>query len=242
MSEKVVMSKKFTKKDGAKLEKKLRAVGEHSMCLSELEGFLSALICCPETIKLSEYLPYIHGDDHDFRNEENLRDFLELHIKLWNQISGGFKKSLENVESYHMPSYIDEGKDGENHTTGTLWAVGFMKGVSLRKKSWSKIINDEDFGGAILPIIVLAGQNHHDLKLRTDKIPYDKEPEFIGVMVAGLNVTYKYFEKRRDEGMEDPSQKHYKVNNKEGRNDPCPCGSGIKYKKCCLNKDKQAIY
>ncbi len=23
---------------------------------------------------------------------------------------------------------------------------------------------------------------------------------------------------------------------KAGRNDPCPCGSGKKYKKCCLNK------
>ena len=26
---------------------------------------------------------------------------------------------------------------------------------------------------------------------------------------------------------------------KVGRNDPCPCGSGLKYKKCCLNKDIQ---
>ena len=25
---------------------------------------------------------------------------------------------------------------------------------------------------------------------------------------------------------------------KIGRNDPCPCGSGKKYKKCCLNKEK----
>jgi hypothetical protein len=24
-----------------------------------------------------------------------------------------------------------------------------------------------------------------------------------------------------------------------GRNDPCPCGSGSKYKKCCLSKDMQ---
>lgn len=23
---------------------------------------------------------------------------------------------------------------------------------------------------------------------------------------------------------------------KDGRNDPCPCGSGKKYKKCCINK------
>jgi hypothetical protein len=25
---------------------------------------------------------------------------------------------------------------------------------------------------------------------------------------------------------------------KPGRNDPCPCGSGIKYKKCCLPADE----
>ena len=25
-----------------------------------------------------------------------------------------------------------------------------------------------------------------------------------------------------------------------GRNDPCPCGSGSKYKKCCLEKDEAA--
>jgi hypothetical protein len=26
-----------------------------------------------------------------------------------------------------------------------------------------------------------------------------------------------------------------------GRNDPCPCGSGRKYKQCCLEKDEAAI-
>jgi tetratricopeptide (TPR) repeat protein len=28
--------------------------------------------------------------------------------------------------------------------------------------------------------------------------------------------------------------------NKTGRNDPCPCGSGNKYKRCCLPKDQAA--
>ena len=28
------------------------------------------------------------------------------------------------------------------------------------------------------------------------------------------------------------------MNDKTGRNDPCPCGSGKKYKKCCMNKDR----
>jgi len=26
---------------------------------------------------------------------------------------------------------------------------------------------------------------------------------------------------------------------KVGRNDPCPCGSGLKFKQCCLRKRKQ---
>jgi hypothetical protein len=28
---------------------------------------------------------------------------------------------------------------------------------------------------------------------------------------------------------------------KTGRNDPCPCGSGLKYKKCCASKDEAAL-
>jgi|GEM_PF-4194091 hypothetical protein len=27
---------------------------------------------------------------------------------------------------------------------------------------------------------------------------------------------------------------------KTGRNDPCPCGSGKKYKQCCLRRDEAA--
>ena len=33
-----------------------------------------------------------------------------------------------------------------------------------------------------------------------------------------------------------PVRKEKKV----GPNDPCPCGSGKKYKKCCMQKDKNA--
>ena len=31
-----------------------------------------------------------------------------------------------------------------------------------------------------------------------------------------------------------------KAATKVGPNDPCPCGSGKKYKKCCMQKDKTA--
>jgi uncharacterized protein YchJ len=32
----------------------------------------------------------------------------------------------------------------------------------------------------------------------------------------------------------------FKSGKKVGRNDPCPCGSGKKYKKCCLGKDERS--
>lgn len=33
---------------------------------------------------------------------------------------------------------------------------------------------------------------------------------------------------------ESPQPKTVRITNKVGRNDPCPCGSGRKYKKCCM--------
>ena len=32
-----------------------------------------------------------------------------------------------------------------------------------------------------------------------------------------------------------------KTEPKVGRNEPCPCGSGLKYKKCCLNKKEHNL-
>ena len=33
-------------------------------------------------------------------------------------------------------------------------------------------------------------------------------------------------------------QQPVRATKKAGPNDPCPCGSGKKYKKCCMQKDK----
>ena len=40
-----------------------------------------------------------------------------------------------------------------------------------------------------------------------------------------------------DEAMEEPGMPYVRAVPKVGRNDPCPCGSGRKYKKCCLVGD-----
>jgi uncharacterized protein YecA (UPF0149 family) len=51
-----------------------------------------------------------------------------------------------------------------------------------------------------------------------------KEMKVIGKEIAKLSTQNK------SQAIESDSKR------KLGRNDPCPCGSGKKYKKCCLNK------
>jgi hypothetical protein len=41
-----------------------------------------------------------------------------------------------------------------------------------------------------------------------------------------------------DEFPEEMAEPYVRATLKVGRNDPCPCGSGRKYKKCCLGKDE----
>ncbi|NMA34368.1 MAG: SEC-C domain-containing protein, partial [Clostridiaceae bacterium] len=40
-------------------------------------------------------------------------------------------------------------------------------------------------------------------------------------------------EEKRKQITKDYNKSRQAVSNKIGRNDPCPCGSGKKYKKCC---------
>ncbi len=44
------------------------------------------------------------------------------------------------------------------------------------------------------------------------------------------------FASQSDDGLWAPVETYVRETPKLGRNDPCPCGSGRKYKKCCLNK------
>ena len=58
------------------------------MNLEMLDGFLAALICGPDTVLPSEYLPEIWGgDDADepvFERKSALQEFLSLIMRHWN--------------------------------------------------------------------------------------------------------------------------------------------------------------
>jgi len=65
----------------------------------------------------------------------------------------------------------------------------------------------------------------HTLLEIGESIKFDLRKDINGYMPVLSNFTRNLTEQRKNV-------------NKVGRNDPCPCGSGIKYKYCCLKKDK----
>ena len=68
----------------------------------------------------------------------------------------------------------------------------------------------------------------------TERIKYDTVRKLFAVQPAREQIEYHepvmFFNKSDWAGPADSADKKDK---KVGRNDPCPCGSGKKYKKCC---------
>jgi len=63
-----------------------------------------------------------------------------------------------------------------------------------------------------------------------ERVTIDTIRKLFAIQPAKEEPTYKEPVLIMNRGNEQPLQKH---NKKIGRNDPCPCGSGKKYKKCC---------
>ncbi|CAA6816345.1 MAG: Unknown protein [uncultured Sulfurovum sp.] len=99
----------------------------------------------------------------------------------------------------------------------------------------------------IFDVIDISGAKHIDLirdvfEKKPVDIFYDGDLEDIEIKLGLREKRSKPREKNFLQKMVEQYELEDKlmplISNKEktGRNDPCPCGSGKKYKKCCLNK------
>jgi len=196
-----------------------------------LDGFFAALVCCPDFVKPSEYMPVIQSgktddDDLAFENTDDAQKFMGLVTQHWN-----FVISQLNQDLAYLPLMQE---DEEGNCLGNDWANGFLTGVNLRHDIWSEIINDEDHGGSMVPIMALAYEHHPDAEMRPFEEPIDdkKREDLIVGAAAGVIRMHDYFLGQRDRYMPEKDT-FIRPNPKVGRNEPCPCGSGKKYKKCC---------
>ena len=203
--------------------------GGKAMNLEELDGFFAALIAGPEAAMPSEYNREVFGGDMseavEFANLDEAQEILNLIMRHWNKIASTLYRG-----EIHVPLILED-ENGELH--GNDWARGFMRGMHLRHEGWAELVNDEKHGGCLIPMMMLHHEHDEDPEMRPDPITPDKREQVIAFMAAGLMNSYEYFRKEREGDLVVDTPETRRSTPKIGRNDPCPCGSGKKYKKCC---------
>ncbi len=208
---------------------------EQAMNLEMLDGFFTALHCAPDMIPPSACLPEIWGgdetlDEEYFKSNKQFKMFLELVLHHWNDVLYRLKD-----EEVFLPILLS---DESNHSfSGNDWAKGFMRGMGYQHDKWLDLLGDDEKGGALVPIFTLAHEHDPDPSMRPYKEPVSEKlrEKLLENLCAGVMWIYRYFAPQREMSAQLAKQtgtfRHEQI--KIGRNDPCPCGSGKKYKKCC---------
>ena len=201
-------------------------VDEGILDISELDGFLTAIISGPKVIMPSEWLPVVWGAfEPEWESPEESEAMMSLMIRHMNAIVSTLTQEPEKFEPIVLERNIE---DGGTVTVVDEWCVGYMKGLVLAAKEW------RDGGDAVMemmmPISLFSSEaGRKQLQLL--------EAEEVEVLKRSLPKTvqkiHAYWLARRDTGAAQTPFVHDAP--PVGRNDHCPCGSGKKFKKCCLH-------
>lgn len=204
----------------------LRSRGGQGMNIEELDGFFAALVAGPDVVLPSEYLPLVFGgagaEMSPFAGIEEANEILGLIMRHWNEISA----TLHNGD-VHLPILLE---DDTGLARGNDWARGFIRGTELRRTAWAQLITDEEHGGCMIPAMMLYYEHAEDPELRPPPIEPEQREQIIVQMAACIVHAYRYFQRRLPPPLGNMSGRGPA---KAGRNEPCPCGSGKKYKRCC---------
>jgi uncharacterized protein len=194
--------------------------GEEAMMIDELHGFLTAVLSGSDTVMPSEFFPHIWGEP-EFATMEQAQDISSLVLRLYNEIGQSLRDGdfepllLERPQEKAEAILIADG-----------WCWGYMRGMKLRVESWQPHL--KKISDWMYPISIYGLD--HDRKTAELLRPKTLEEhyELVEKLADSAVAIADYFRKHRPS----PVQTVTRATPKIGRNDPCPCGSGKKYKKC----------
>lgn len=223
------------------------------------EGFLSAVICCRESVSddeaLDALLPEFADEQPLFANEEQQAQFKALWARRRAELAHSLNIKVESLadEQAFSPEVMDvkgaiaslpeadrlaleaEQPDEQLPSFGQIWALGFMYAVEHWEEEWTAPRDPEVakwLDDSLQKIVVLTEddtgtpiENMHD----EDGPPSVSEAR-LNAFGEALWAVYDMRQIWRSLG---PKVGTIVKGEQPGRNDPCSCGSGKKYKKCC---------
>jgi uncharacterized protein len=217
------------------------------------EGFLAALACCRRAIDVDEWLPVLLGTDEggSFANDAQREQFLGLWKRRFAEVRQALDteiKALDEDKAY-APEIMDvrgaiaslpeeeraDVDEEEIPSFAQVWALGFMYAIESWPEEW-EAPKDKDaakWHDLSLQAIVALTEDDTDeatLSALSEDGPPSVSENRLNAYGEALWAVYDLREIWRNIG---PRVQQVIKEATPGRNDPCSCGSGKKYKKCC---------
>jgi uncharacterized protein len=203
-----------------------KATGEEAMDISMLDGFLTALAIAPNNLPPSSWMPVIWGREMVWETQQQAQRMMSYVFRHANEILFHLREEPETFE----PLLYEREYEGKTIPIIDEWCTGFVKGMALDEPGWRPMMDTEEGDDMLYPILLYGTEAGWD-ELRDNPLLADRHEEFaaaLGDCVMAIQEWWLPTRKAKSTiRREEP---------KVGRNAPCPCGSGKKFKQCCGGK------
>jgi len=191
-----------------------------------LHGFLTGVASCPSFIKPSEWIAIIM-DEVTWDSEEEAKSFSAMCTEL-------FQDCQRRLDDYLLKDFFPDGVgfDNRNWSNGYLIGIEFWDANFDGHKSLERLISAFTYfqsTGAHRELIEKELKKDSSFDMSQLPSPIDMALEVYSTLKK------EYVEGSKSVSLENNSNilPVKNENQKVGRNDPCICGSGKKFKKCC---------
>lgn len=200
---------------------------EGIFCIAQLDGFLAAVVSGPAMIAPSQWLPAVWGDfEPVWESDRAFEEIFTLMIRIMNSNAVTLMEYPDDFE----PLFYEREVKGKTYTIVDEWCEGYMRGVGLALDQWNA-------GGLEMEILltpIKAFTHETDWMAHDEKLSEVEVDNIRNAIIPNVLDIYAFWLARRGDNQSDVSTVR-RDSPRIGRNDPCPCGSGKKYKKCCLH-------
>lgn len=191
--------------------------------VSGLDGFLTAIVSGPEAIVPSRWYPLLWGGagrEPVWESAEELKQFQGLLMRHMNEIA----VCLMNYPQHFSAMFYENEDEGRTIYVAEDWCFGYMMIVDAME--WPEL---PDEAMVWLEAIDFHGREEHFDVLSTLTLE-EHQQTVADIEPAAVNL-HAYWLAQRTPATPGPARVEPKI----GRNSPCPCGSGKKFKHCCLH-------
>jgi len=215
---------------------------EGTLTYHQVQGFLFAICCSPELIMPSEWLPLIFNEhEANYGSMEEAELITQALMVLYNDINAQVFEG--NVALPDDITVAENAMDniGEDSPLGQ-WSGGYFMGHDWLVELWDQYTPDalsEELGSCLMILGLfsnrkLADAFHQEIAVSSGQTLEEYVASMLDMFDQAMRE-YAHLGRSIQTALDEQAHQPVVSESKIGRNEPCPCGSGKKYKKCCLH-------